>query len=134
MARVRAAVPFALALLVALQVGCAAVSSSGDNEWSSTYVGPRQRVWTEVLRTLDQLAYEIEEASAGDGRVRAAETGTPPYWSIVLDIRVVAGPELVRVDVQAAGGRSPGPDRFRALDEAVQQFLDVLDRRLGSAR
>jgi hypothetical protein len=123
------AVLAAAAVVLAL-AACSSVVPEGGDPWSASYVKDVERVWAAIHQTLDGLGYVVEEEDRGDGRVRAAQVSDRPYEGVVLRIDLVRKAEVVDVHVRPSGGAARPVGDHRGRDEAVQEFLSELDRRL----
>jgi hypothetical protein len=115
-------------------IGLASCSSSPtaeDDAWSAAYVNNPDLVWAAILLSLEELGYEVEEEDRLEGTIRAVEITDPPYRGVTLNIDQIQRTEVVRVHVRPSAGSAGGPESYRRLDEAVREFLNELDSRLG---
>lgn len=132
LAAVAAAVTLvAAAVTLVAAAGCSSAADSDPDAWAAAYVHNPDRVWAAIHDALDELGYEVEEEDRLEGRIRAAEITDDPYRGVVLQIDQVQRTEVVRVFVRPSVGSAGGPEGFARRDEAVREFLDALDRRLG---
>ena len=120
----------AAAVVVLALPACSSVVPEGGDPWSASYAEDVERVWIAIHHTLDALGYVVEEEDRGDGRIRAAQASDRPYEGVMLRIDLVRKPEVVHVHVRPSGGAAGPVGDHRGRDEAVQEFLSELDRRL----
>jgi uncharacterized lipoprotein len=117
------------AVVLALAACSSAVPEGGD-PWSASYAENDGRVWAAIHTTLDALGYVVEEEDRSDGRIRAAQISDRPYEGVVLRIDQVREAEVVHVHVRPSGGAAVPVGDHRGRNQAVQEFLSELDRRL----
>ena len=120
----------AAAVVVLALAACSSVVPEGGDPWSASYADDDGRVWAAIHQTLDTLGYVVEEEDRSDGRIRAAQVSDRPFEGVALRIDQVRKAEVVHVHVRPSGGAAVPVGDHRGRDQAVQEFLSELDRRL----
>lgn len=124
----------AVASLALLLVGCATTYHLPETARSRAYQGEGAEVWEAALASVDDVGLALVETEAEHGRIRARAG-----WSIwdlkghelLVVIRAEEGGR-VRVDANAQAVSEGQYVDFGRSERIVKDYLEALDKRLGS--
>lgn len=124
----------AVTSLALLLVGCATTYHLPEAERSRAYQVGEAEVWEAAVASVDDAGLALIETEAEHGRIRARAGGS--IWDLKgHELLVVVRPEeggRVRVDANAQAVSDDRYVDFGRSGRIVKEYLEALDRRLGS--
>jgi hypothetical protein len=118
------------AALVVLLTSCASSGGSSD-DWSRTYLAPREQVIEAAIAVLEDSGYYVE-ADREKGRIAAEPPGHGGEKLAPLAVRVTQKKDRIVVDVQTRAETSFSLMGSKPVEEPILAFLHELDLRLRS--
>ncbi len=118
---------------VATAVGCTTSGGGASGDWSRLYAGPTETVWQTTLAMLADEGYVIDTTDVEHGLIRVRSGDQLGVHGLELILEVTATGDLVRMAVSARGGDT-GPGGHQRMEDAVEEFLRLLDEHMRAAR
>jgi hypothetical protein len=120
-----------LPIAVVTYSGCATVKNPPGTV-AVRFVQNPDRVWEGIQLSLETLDYVVESSNRDEGTIRAAKPAEDGKPGVALEInQIMYTDDQVDVYVRGAARDSSNAPVQEILDAAAQDFVAVLERKLG---
>lgn len=117
---------------ISMAVSCSSVRIPPGTMAARFFQNP-DRVWEGIQLTLETLEYVVESSNRDEGTIRAARPADDPMPWVALEInQVMYTEDQVNVFVRGVPEDPADPPDQQVMEEAAQDFVTVLKRKLGN--